>query len=79
LISINFTFLSSFSKLIRSSNDWLRSRQLKSAEAWTFLGHVSLHSEESLLTPVGSPGVLDKPVRLTVVSSITDKEDTMIE
>lgn len=64
---------------MRSSNNWLRSRLLESTEAWALLGHVSLHSEVSLLTPVGSPGVLDEPVRLAVVSSITDKEYTMVE
>ena len=55
---------------------WLR---LLTADTFALLGHVSHNSDVALLTPGGAPRVLDEPVVSLALSSLTNKEDTVIE
>jgi hypothetical protein len=52
---------------------------LETAGTWSLLGHVSGESDVSLLSPSSTPGVLDDPEVFSVLGSITNGEDTMVE
>jgi len=52
---------------------------LETAETWLTFLSISLHSEVTFLTPCGAPGVLEHPVVLTFLGTISDNEDTVIE
>lgn len=53
---------------------------METTGSWSLLGHVSSESDVSLLSPSGTPGVLDDPEVLSLgVGSITNSEDSVIE
>lgn len=52
---------------------------MQSAETWFAFDGISLHSEVSLLTPSCSPGVLQHPVVLALLSSVYHEEDSVVE
>ena len=52
---------------------------METADTGTVLGGISGDSEESLLTPVGTPRVLEDVVVLSGFGSVSNDEDSVVE